>query len=192
MGAYMDAYYWGLNNDEWRTISIVLQGLLMIILTGIGVIQLIALQRTAKETKRSRTWETCRWGEADPILYDCKCSLSEARLNGDLYQNHQKYRIKIYQLLNYYEDVAIGIKRGIYEEDFAHDHLGSLLRISKKLYLEGELAKKLQLASSKTYENLKILAAKWDKRPDASMISPQALEIVKKPEIAQAPKAVSA
>jgi len=70
--------YLGLTADAWRTISIVLQGGLMLVLTFISVIQVIALYRNSFETKRTRTIEICRDDETSSILFDCSNRLHEA------------------------------------------------------------------------------------------------------------------
>jgi hypothetical protein len=178
----MDLYY-GLTADQWRTLSIVIQGLLMIILTGIGTIQLMALLKSHTETKRTRTLEICDQFRTDPLFYECKRKLFIARKNGDLAANPLEYRSEIVQVLMFFEALAIGIRRGIYDENIAYC-LESPLRNYVQLYLTGDMPEKAELMVIPTlYSNMRNLADKWEKLPTAAALAKFATEIPKKPKL---------
>lgn len=177
----MELSYWGLTPDLWRTLSIVVQGLLGVILTGIGVIQLIALIRKSHETKITRTLDICKQHFTDPIIFECRCILYEARKNGDLDENPIKYRMRILQVLNFFEGLAIGIHQGIYDEQITYENLGGMVRITVQMYLTGDLPQRAEIGHSpKNYEHVRALAKKWNNLPNAPAIRKFATEIFKK------------
>lgn len=172
-------YLTSLSGDDWRTISIVWQGILMTLVVVTGIYQLMAIRT---ENRKNRTLEICSRYDS-PLSFECKRILHKARRNGELAEDPIKYRAEIAYMLGFFEEVAIGIKRGVYEEETVHDHLGGTLRQYVHIYLTGDIPIKARLiASSKTFENLLALADKWEKVPDAAILEQHALEIKRKPE----------
>ncbi len=152
----MDLYF-GLNLDEWKTISIVAQGVLMVILVATGIYQLLAIRA---QTKRTATLEMCTRFATDATLRDYNNQLVAARKNGDLEKNPSKYKSDIVGILNFLDMVAIGVRRGIYDEKLTHDYMKWIIRMDVQRYLTGDFPIKANLFMP-AYSDLLALDCKW-------------------------------
>lgn len=158
--------YWGLTPDDWRTVSIVAQGFIALFLVMIGIVQIMAFVRNAREIKKTRSLEACTRFISDPIINTARRSLFEAQRSGELEKDPYKFRPDIVNMLNYFEYLARGIEGGVYDEVMVHDHLSRVLRTYVKKFLAGDTPQKLALPISVLANQVTIdLCAKWDKLP---------------------------
>lgn len=164
--------------DDWKNVSILFQGLLMIFLVITGVVQLLAIRA---ENKKNRTLEICDRHVIDPVLSIASSKLREAFKNGDLARNPEMYEVAILKMGNYFESLAIGVKRRIYDEEIAFDHLQVVLRLYAYRYLLGDFAKRIQIRTNDAvFRYLLDLTKRWEARPDVSIIPKEQLEILVK------------
>lgn len=150
-------YLLNLTLDDWRNISIVAQGVLMIGLVATGIYQLLAIRAHAK---RNATLEMCTRFSTDSVLCNSHRELHEARINNDLQKNPLKYRHAILPILNFLDMVAIGVERGIYDEDLAREYLKWVIVQNVKWYLTGNFPQKANIPVS-GFSNLITLNNKW-------------------------------
>lgn len=163
--------------SDWKDLSIVIQGILMIFLVGAAAYQFRALRT---ENKKSRTHEICDRYTCDPIVHGATRIMRASWLNEDIFKNSEKYRTDIITILNYFENVAIGINRKIYDEDLVFDYLGSAMRINTKRFLNEDFLRIINfMTTKKSYIVLQALSKKWDKRHDASVIPASLIEVPK-------------
>jgi hypothetical protein len=81
-----------------------------------------------KEARINRTLEACNRYDTDPILDAVTRRLAAASDDGTLKEDPKKYRIDLYSLFNYFESVAIGVNRGLYDASIVQDHLEAIIK----------------------------------------------------------------
>ena len=160
---------------DWKDLSIIFQGVLMIFIVGTGAFQLHALR---EENKKNRTLEICAAWSRDPLIVEAARALNAVWINGELAKDPFKYRPYLITALNYFEDVAVGISQRVYNEDLVFEHLGYVLRVYKKRFLNDDFQKLINLRPTKNnYINLIALTEKWDRRSDADPIPPEKIQL---------------
>lgn len=87
------------------------------------------MKLTREENTKERTLNACLLFDHDPVIVETKKALYEARLSGELDRYPRRYREDLLTMLNYFDVIAIGIDRKIYDEDIARDHLEGILRV---------------------------------------------------------------
>ncbi len=166
-------YLASLSGDDWRTVSIVGQGILMTVLVVTGIYQILIIRA---ENKKSRTIDICNRYSSDAVLNECLGRLYEARLSGDLDLNPLKYRPKVVGVLTYFEIIAVGIQQGIYGEKMTHQYHEIPLRAYVGRYLNNGRAKKFDI-ELESCKYLLALAEKWEKYDDAVVLTERQLAL---------------
>lgn len=159
-------YLSNLNGDDWRTVSIVWQGILITVLAVTGIYQLLTIRAQAK---KSHTIDICKSFATDPLLFECRKKLREGRINGDLALHPHNYAIQILTVLNYFDNLAIGIYQGVYDETMVRAYHEQPLRLNVGRYLKGDRAIIFNI-QPEALKYLLLLANTWDNAPDAAHI----------------------
>jgi hypothetical protein len=125
------AWLWSLDAHGWVAISTFLLVLATVTLVVVGVLQVSSIR---KEAKTARTLAMCDRYDTDPVLDRCVRALNKAKAaGGDFSENPGNYADEVSTVLNYFDSLAIGIERGLYDESLAHVHNRDIL----SEYVEG-------------------------------------------------------
>jgi len=178
----METFFQNFTLSDWKDISIVFQGILMICLVGATAYQFSALRN---ENKKSRTHEMSDRYSCDPIIHNAVRVTRNAWIDGDIFKNPDRYRDELRTVLNYLNALAIGIENRIYNEEFAFAVLQDVVRIQAKRYLNDRtfLEKTFPGITEGTWVPLFRLSRKWDERPDAGFLPKSAIESPTKCEV---------
>jgi len=176
---------WGLNGAAWTAISAVATigyTVLTSVLVGSAVLQIRAVKRQVlsaenqiqsarNEAKINRTLIVCDRYDTDRLLDHAARRLSEAVDDKSLEREPDKYRYDLESLLNYFETISIGVKKGLYDEDIVRDQLERVFLRKVSQYLVARtadgasIATKANVADGKRaeeeYEETMNLYRKW-------------------------------
>jgi Domain of unknown function (DUF4760) len=142
----------GLGPHGWIAVGTLILAAVTLFLGLVGLQQI----RAAREEARSnRTLTVVDRYDFDPILDGCLKRLRAARE-----ANTPPIRGDVVTLLNYLESIAIGINKGIYDEDLAAEHMKYIVVETYKRYL-GPKAPAVAEIDPSNYLPLKGLYTKW-------------------------------
>jgi hypothetical protein len=115
--------FWGIDYTAWTAIGAI-AGWVYCCLTagllGFAVYQILSAKADAKIT---RTLAACDRYDTDPVLDRVTNRLANALHDGSLAKNPKDFSVDVLGLLNYFESIAIGISRGLYDKDIVRDML---------------------------------------------------------------------
>ncbi len=119
--------FWGLDNTAWTAIG-ALAGLLYCGLTagllGFAVYQVRSVKAEAKIT---RTLAACDRYDTDPVLDRVTNRIATALDDGSLAANPKDFSVDMKGIFNYFESIAIGVSRGLYDRDIVRDQLEPII-----------------------------------------------------------------
>lgn len=165
--------FWGLGNTEWTALSAlagVVYDVLTLFLVIFAVWQIISARR---EARINRTLAACDRYDFDPIMDTILRKLADARENGDLAANPQKYRLDLYSILNYLEGLAIGVDRGLYHHDVLKDYMRPIFIGCVEEYITTGLVERAApkvpvagiVADPNDYVRMVALVKRWSRIP---------------------------
>jgi hypothetical protein len=122
-----------------------------------------------REARINRTLAVCDRYDNDPILDQISRRLSVAHDDGSLSADPSKYRIDLYSIFNYFESIAIGVRRGLYDESIVRDHLELIINAHvDDLITSGIIGRAkvpMVAGADKYFFNLSALHQKWRSSP---------------------------
>jgi hypothetical protein len=132
----------------------------------VGLILVAWLQTTSirRDNKLERTLHAWAKYESDPVIAQCARSLRAARASGDYEKSPNTYTHDIVIMLNYLDNLAIGIEEGLYEENLAGDHMRSILNFYTKQYLNKDTFRIHKELKIEDYSSLNRLRERWARR----------------------------
>lgn len=142
----------GLGPHGWIAVGTLILAAVTLFLGLVGLQQIAAAR---EEARSNRTLTVVDRYDFDPILDGCLKRLRAAReaktppIRGD-----------VVTLLNYLESIAIGINKGIYDEDLAAEHMKYIVVETYKRYL-GPNAPPIVEVDPSNYIPLEGLYTKW-------------------------------
>lgn len=122
--------------ETWS--SIVTAGATTAMAAITGVLALVAwlqVKSARDEAKRSRTLAACERYDLDPFLDQSLRRLREAHNSGDFLKDPEPYKHDVLTLLNYFESIAIGVKRNLYDIKIVRDHFAEIFQDHFNEYL---------------------------------------------------------
>jgi hypothetical protein len=117
----------GLDNTAWTAIGAI-AGLVYCCLTA-GLLGFALYQvRSAKaDAKINRTLTACDRYDTDPVLDKVTRRIADGLDDGSLDKNLKEYKVDLYTLFNYFESIAIGVSKGLYDRDIVCDQLKPII-----------------------------------------------------------------
>ncbi|MBL8557945.1 MAG: DUF4760 domain-containing protein [Hyphomonadaceae bacterium] len=147
----------------WATVGLLIATLVLAVVAGYQIHTLRA------ENRRERTLSVCMKYDSDSVIVESTRSLRRARNSGDIRAKTSKFRSEIVSLLNYLDLIAIGIRRGLFSEEIARDHMESIVIGEFDFYVASGLAAKVETHDPLSrinladYDTLKWLRDRWSK-----------------------------
>src|SRR3954469_7069390 len=123
--AVMTAWTWlrTLDANGWAALGSALSGLATATLVIVGTVQIRSIR---KEGRRERTLAICHRYDSDPVLVASLYRLAKLRKTREV-TDQSEFETDVLTLLNYLDNVAIGISRGVYLERLAYDHIHAVV-----------------------------------------------------------------
>ena len=149
---------------DWATAGATL------LLVIVGGRQITAIRN---ENKMERTLTACNRYESDPIIERSVRTLRLAQTNGDFKKDPKSFEHDVVIILNYFDSIAIGIQQGLYDEKLARDHTDSIVKHYCELYLNLEIANRLDIRPDRDYERLCQMAQNWGKTQPYFQVNPR-------------------
>jgi hypothetical protein len=155
----------GIGSLGWSAIS-ALANIAYDLLTA-GILWFAASQiiSARREAQTNRTLAACDRYDTDPVLDAVARRLSDAHESGLLKAEPHKHRIDLYSLFNYFESIAIGVNRGLYDESIVRDHMEQIISGYVVDFILSDIAGRKKNSAGKGEEeyfiNLMVLHRKW-------------------------------
>jgi hypothetical protein len=117
----------GFDNTAWTAIGAI-AGWVYCCLTG-GLLGYAIYQvRSAKaDAKINRTLTACDRYDTDPVLDRVTNRIANGLDDGSLAKNPKDYSVDMSSLFNYFESIAIGVSRELYDKDIVTDQLKPII-----------------------------------------------------------------
>jgi hypothetical protein len=139
--------FWALTGADWAAITAIATIALILatlILAWVAYVQIGAAREEAREaheeTRNSRTLTLCVTYDLDPVL-DAVCRrLTTAYESGELKSDPNKFRVDLYSLFNFLENLAIGIRSGLYNGGIVRDMMEPIFLGYVQDYIESGIA----------------------------------------------------
>ena len=128
-------------------------------LVGIGTWQIFEIRR---ENRKERTLAVCSRYEADVVVERCVRELRHVE-GADFKKDPLKFKHEVIIVLNYLDQIAIGIDQKVYDEDMIRDHMEPIFAHYRKMYLNNELMSALG-KDVDDYKSLYRMTDRWNSR----------------------------
>jgi hypothetical protein len=117
----------GIGSLGWTAVGAIANVIYVVLTAGILWFAGSQIISARNEARINRTLEACNRYDMDPILDAVTRRLAAANDDGTLKADPKKYRIDLYALFNYFESIAIGVNRGLYDESIVQEHLDTII-----------------------------------------------------------------
>jgi hypothetical protein len=117
----------GFDNTAWTAIGAI-AGLIYCALTaGLLIFAVYQVRSARADAKITRTLAACDRYDFDPILDRVTNRIAEALVDGTLEAFPRDYNLDMESLFNYFESIAIGVSKGLYDKDIVCDQLKPII-----------------------------------------------------------------
>jgi hypothetical protein len=117
----------GLDNTAWTAFGAI-AGWIYCGLTGGLLLFAVRQIRSAKtDAKITRTLAACDRYDTDPVLDRVINRLADALDDGSIAKTPKAFSVDMSGLFNYFESIAIGVSRGLYDKDIVSDQLKPII-----------------------------------------------------------------
>jgi hypothetical protein len=114
------------------------------------------------EAKRSRTLATCEKYDLDPFLDKNLRTLRDAHDDDSFRRDPTPYRSEVLTVLNYFESIAIGVQRDLYDVAIIRDHFSQIFQDHFLEYF-GPNAPKMDWLTLEDFELFRRLCEDWSR-----------------------------
>jgi hypothetical protein len=122
-----NGFFLGFDNTAWTAIGAI-AGLIYCGLTaGLLIFAVYQIRSARADAKITRTLAACDRYDTDPILDRVTNRIAEALVDGTLKAFPRDYNVDMESLFNYFESIAIGVSKGLYDKDIVCDQLKSII-----------------------------------------------------------------
>jgi len=147
--------------ETWSSIVTAGATTVMALITGVlAGFAWLQVTSARDEAKRSRTLAACEKYDLDPFLDGSLRRLREAHDNGDFRKDPEPFKHDVLTLLNYFESIAIGVKRKLYDVAIVRDHFAEIFQDHFNEYL-GPNAVQTGWFTGKEFDRYQELCRDW-------------------------------
>ncbi len=153
----------GFSQAEWTAVGAAAQGgaaIVAAVALCVATWQIIA---SRAENKRARTIAVCERYDLDPFLNESIQVLRKARIDGSLYKWPYTYVSQVHTLINFFDQLAIGARKGAYKDRTLYQFMRHIVTFHHDSLIESGVAEKLEW-KPEHYEAFDRMARRWKKR----------------------------
>jgi hypothetical protein len=162
----------GLGNLGWTAVGASASIIYDLLTVGILFFAYIQVSAARTEARISRTLAACDRYDTDPVLDQVTRRLSEDFTDGKIAAAPEKYRVDLHSIFNYFESIAIGVSRKLYDEPIVKDHLESIIRDYVRDFVRTGITERVGIKigerAEEDFNTLAALCKKWGMPPFTS------------------------
>jgi hypothetical protein len=149
--------FWGLTAHGWTAAGTVALALATAFLATIALYQIRELRL---ENRKTQTLVACGNYDQNQVIFSCAQQIWQARDDGELQENPEKYCMEMITLLNFLDAIAIGIEQDLYIEDLARKHLKSIVQRQTEQLIDSGILEKAGIRKD-AFQSLLRLRDRW-------------------------------
>lgn len=115
--------FWGLDATAWTAIGAIAGWLYCALTAGILAFAIYQIRAVKEEARITRTLAACDRYDTDPILDQVTGRIADALDDGTLAKTPKDVSVDMKVLFNYFESIAIGVSRDLYDRDIVREQL---------------------------------------------------------------------
>ena len=119
--------FWGFDNTAWTALGAIAGWLYCMLTGGLLTFAVYQVQAVKAEAKITRTLAACDRYDTDPILDRVVNRIADALDDGSLAAKPKDFSVDMKSLFNYFESIAIGVSRGLYDKEIVCDQLKPII-----------------------------------------------------------------
>lgn len=119
--------FWGLDGTAWTAISAIAGWFYCGLTAGLLSFAIYQVRAVKEEARITRTLAACDRYDTDPILDRVTGRIADALDDGRLTKTPKDFTVDMKILFNYFESIAIGVSRDLYDKDIVRDQLRPII-----------------------------------------------------------------
>jgi hypothetical protein len=119
--------FWGLDSTGWTAVGALAGWVYCGLTAGLLAFAIYQVRAVKEEARITRTLAACDRYDTDPILDRVTGRIAEALDNGTLAKTPKDFSLDMKILFNYFESIAIGVSRNLYDKDIVREQLNPIL-----------------------------------------------------------------